>query len=109
MKKDESAQKRPLKKMRQDRKSEEQEDQLSQASMHEPSEESVSTRRNLNRKDTILMKRLEMHAEEAKRIEGEIKQIIDTRLSSPESSRDGSVANKKALRKKQSIKSPKKK
>lgn len=109
MKKDESAQKRPVKKMRQDRKLEEQEDQLSQASMHEPSEESVSTRRNLTRKDTIHLKRLELHAEEAKRIEGEIKQIIDTRLSSPESSRDGSVANKKGLRKKQSMKTPKKK
>ena len=55
------------------------------------------------------MKRMELHAEETKRIEGEIKQIIDTRMSSPESSRDGSVANKKGPRKKQSIKTPKKK
>ena len=113
IKRDETSGKKPLKKMRQDQAKEEQEENASQGSAAEPSEDSDSTRRVVTkRRNSGHLKKLEVHQEETKRVETEIKQIIDVRMSSPNqssaSSRDGSYNQKKTMRKKPSGKSPKK-
>ena len=112
IKRDEISGKQPLKKVRQDQAKEEQEENASQGSAAEPSEDSDSRMVVTKRRNSGHLKKLEVHQEETKRVETEIKQIIDNRMSSPNhssaSSRDGSYNQKKTMRKKPSGKSPKK-
>ena len=62
---------------------EENEENASQGSAP-ASDDSDSNRRIMTRRrNSGMMKKLEVHQEETKRVETEIKQIIDNRLSSP--------------------------
>jgi hypothetical protein len=61
----------------------ENEENASQGSA-QASDDSDSNRRFMTKRRTSgMMKKLEVHQEETKRVETEIKQIIDNRLSSP--------------------------